>query len=186
MDYLSLGDVIFSFVLVLLYIIILYLIIKQSFRVITFGDTLVYIKEKNVRGKQYYFLMFINVVLSILYLMTIFREIQLDKDLALLYDYYDMLKLQLILKWSLSFMPVLILILLSLYYVPKDRISERGIVSDKFAFRWEEIKKVEIDNNTVKIHYDYKFIFFDFSFIYTINESTDEVIETINNHTNKQ
>lgn len=184
MGYFGLEDVLLSFILLSLYTIILYLVIKQSIRVINFGRATVYIKEKVYNKHSKLFIVMYSVI-GILYLFSTLREGKLDVYYAIQYDYYDMSKYRLFLKWALSLLPIFIGILLAVCYSPKERFSSKGVIGDKLAFKWDEIRKLEIDNNTLRIYYDYRIIFLNFSFVYVINDSNDNIIGIINTYSNK-
>lgn len=185
MGYFKLEDFLFSFILVFLYSIILYLIIKQSIRLITFGNVIVYIKEK-VFNKHIIIYMGFYLVLAIVYLVFTFREGKLDVYYANMYGYFDTVKYRLFLKWALNLLPFFIGILVAVCSSTKERLSTKGIIGDKLAFKWDEIKTIEIDNNKLRINYNYRIILLNFSFIYVIYDINDNVIRLINTYSNNK
>lgn len=184
MEYFRFKDILFSFILVLVYIIIFYLIIKQSIRIKAFGRVIVPLKE-NAYKKHAKLFAALYVVLAIVYLLLILSQGKQDVYYAVRYDYYEIVKYKFALKWALNLIPFFIIILLALISLSKEGITPKGIVGDKLAFKWDEIQKIELENNTLKIQYDYRIILFRFRFTYLINNNTDRIFEIIHQYSNK-
>lgn len=76
------------------------------------------------------------------------------------------------------------MVLIGLSYLSKERITTKGIVSDKLAFNWSEVKKVEKDMGELTIHYQYNILMLNFRLAYKINDMkvADQVNRIIENH----
>lgn len=188
MENFKFGDIFLSFILIIFYIIIIVLIVKQIYRILFFGNPIIYIREKVFQKKYSKLYFFINLIIASAYLATIIIDIRFQISKAVFYGYYDIQKSYLILKLFLNLAPLLIMILIGVSYLSKERITTKGIVSDKFAFNWSEVKKVEKDIGELTIHYQYNILLLNFSFAYKINDIklVDKVNRIIENQLERQ
>lgn len=170
MEYFNFNDIIISFLILVFYIIVFYLIIKQLYRNFSFGDTIIYMKNKNINQKYTKWSLFINVTLIIIYLIVIYKNMRLDINTSMTYGYYDSYINMLPIKISLSLIPLFIFILINVCNFSKNRITTKGIVGDKFAFIWDEIQNVEKNDEILKIYYKYKILFININLIYKIDD----------------
>ena len=181
MQYLQLKDIIVSFLLLLLYFITIYLILKQSFRILSFSKKLEYTIEKKIDRKKQFFL---YMVLIAIYVFTIYKDVRIDFYYAKLYNYYHLYESLLPIKLAINAFPLLIIILFALYYWPNKGICRYGIIGDKPAFKWSEIKRIDYRDNLIKIYYEYKVIIFTINLIYTIDDRNGSLAEVINSYYN--
>ena len=177
------SDIIVILLVSISYIIIFYLIIKQLYRNFSFGKTLIPIKNKQLYKKYPKAGIFINVALSIIYLIVIYRDINSDIALSIMHGYYDTYLQAIPIKISLSLLPLFIVFLIHVCGLSRKRITIKGIVGDKFAFTWKEIQNIEKNNENLKIYYKYKILFIDIKLLYTIDERDiiDKAYKIINN-----
>jgi hypothetical protein len=115
--------------------------------------------------------------------MVIYRDLKLDMDIAIVYDYYDRYQNAMMLKIAWSLIPLFLFILMIVCDLPKNRITTKGIVGDKFAFTWNEIQNVEKSDESLLIHYKYRILFMDIKLIYRIDDLNiiDEAYKIIDN-----
>lgn len=178
----SLLEIILSFFIIIVYMVISYLIVKQFIRLITFNNNVIYIEKRYFNKRSDMIVFITTILLAIAYIFFLYKDIKLDILLAQKYDFYDMIKSKFILKWSLSFIPPLALIFFILSYLPRERVSSEGIISDKFAIRWEEIKRVTKEKDVLIVSYNYKIIVFKLSFSYTIKDESGKIYRIINSY----
>ena len=184
MENFKFGDIFLSLILIIFYTTIIILIIKQIYRILFFGNPIIYIREKTFQKKYSKLFFFINLIIASAYLVTIIIDIKFQISKAIFYGYYDIQKSYLFLKLFLNLAPLLIMVLIGLSYLSKERITTKGIVSDKLAFNWSEVKKVEKDMGELTIHYQYNILMLNFRLAYKINDMkvADQVNRIIENH----
>lgn len=184
MEYFGFSDIIVSFLVFVFYIVIFYLIVKQLYRNISFGDAILDFKKKKNSQKHRMLSLFFYVILVVIYLMVIYRDLKLDMDTAIICGYYDRYQNAMILKIALSLIPLFLFILMIVCDLPKNRITTKGIVGDKFAFTWNEIHNVEKSDETLVIHYKYRIFIMDIKLTYRIDDLSiiDEAYRIIDNN----
>lgn len=184
MEYFGFGDIIVSFFVLVFYIVIFYLIVKQLYRSISFGDMILDFKKKKNSQKHRMLSLFIYGILAVIYLIVIYRDIKLSIDIAIINGYFDSYQNAVMLKVALSLIPLFIFILMAVCDLPKNRMTTKGIVGDKFAFTWNEIQYVEKSDETLVIHYKYRILFMDIKMTYRIDDLSiiDEAHKIIENN----
>lgn len=174
----ALTDLFFGFILISCYIAIIYIVIKQSIRLVSFTDEVINLKEQTVKRQSLVRITYYAII-AIVYLISTFLQAKLDLYYATEYHYFDMAQYRFFLKWAINLLPFFFIILRAVCTLPKHRISSKGIVGDKFAFKWHEITRIETEHHAIIIHYNYKILFFTFNLQYRISSRDEAAIEVI-------
>lgn len=174
----ALTDLFFGFLLISCYCAIIYLLIKQSIRLVSFNDEVISLIEQAVKRQSFVRITF-YVLIAIVYIISNFLQAKLDLYYATEYHYFDISQYRFFLKWAINLLPFFCIFLCALCRLPKHRISSKGIVGDKLAFKWHEITKIETNHHAIILHYSYKILFFTFNLQYSISSPDEDAIEVI-------
>lgn len=122
-------------------------IVVPLYRLITFKNKLVYIKNKYFENKISATI--IIVLFPVLIYLTINELWNLAIELNENFDY-------LLLVRNLRIIIYVYIILNVLVRLPKQCIYKERIKTDRFFIRWNEIESINEDGNDIKIYYIYK------------------------------
>ena len=178
MSCIALTDLFFGFILISCYCAIIFLLFKQAIRLFFFTDEVISLKEQAVKRHSFVRIIFYALI-AMVYFISTFLQAKLDLYYATEYHYFDISQYRLFIKWAIYMLPFFYIILRAICTLPKHRISSKGIVGDKFAFKWHEITRIETDHHLIIIHYSYKILFFTFNLQYSISSPDEAAIEVI-------